>query len=549
MRNCFLTLFLLFSAAIVFSQPAPAPLPETKYKLVVIAHRGNHIKVPENTLESVKEAIKSGADYVEIDLRTTKDGQLVIHHDATVDRMTNGRGNVKDLTLDEIQQLKVADKNKPTKKTYRIPTLSNVLKACKGKINIYLDFKDAGVTETYRQIQEAGMEKQVAVYINAIPQYKEWRKTAPGIPLITSAIEEVKNKEQLAFFLEQGTIEVLDNINDKEMVATANDKGVAVWLDAQSDHEGADEWNQVLQKEIQGIQTNHPEALIAYLNKSGLRNGLGKDMTKEDPYAKYKKKTYRELKNIKYGKAPGDENMFDAYFPKEMQPNARVIVYIHGGGWTGGDKEEFPKQLIEELVGKRGYLVVSMNYRLVKNGNNRFPAQIEDVKKALAFISKNAKKYEYNGNEYALMGGSAGGHLAMLYAYGYDDAKQVKTVIDLWGPTDLTDKAVRSDGSDADKTVINFLGEKDVHAQITKDASPAYHLTKETAVPTILFHGGEDPLVNVSQAENLYKKLQELNIPAQLEIYPGEKHGVGPAAAVDVFAKTFSWLEKYYPAK
>ncbi|HRQ50105.1 MAG TPA: alpha/beta hydrolase, partial [Agriterribacter sp.] len=118
---------------------------------------------------------------------------------------------------------------------------------------------------------------------------------------------------------------------------------------------------------------------------------------------------------------------------------------------TRGDKSEFPRQLIEELVGKRGYIVVSMNYRLVKDGQDRFPAQIEDVTKALAFISKNAGKYEYNGNEYALMGGSAGAHLAMLYAYGYDHAKQVKTVIDLWGPTDFTDKSVRPDGSDADR--------------------------------------------------------------------------------------------------
>src|SRR5690606_26321754 len=105
--------------------------------------------------------------------------------------------------LAEMRQLSVTDKNKPTKKRYRIPTFSDVLKACKGKINIYLDFKDASVTETYRQIRDAGMEKQVAVYINTIRQYKEWRKTAPAIPLITSAIGEVKNKDQLAFFLAQ----------------------------------------------------------------------------------------------------------------------------------------------------------------------------------------------------------------------------------------------------------------------------------------------------------------------------------------------------------
>ncbi|HRQ50104.1 MAG TPA: glycerophosphodiester phosphodiesterase family protein, partial [Agriterribacter sp.] len=332
MRRIFPVLFLLLSACFVFAQEK-VPLPETKHKLAVIAHRGNHVKVPENTVAAVKAAVKSGADYAEIDLRTTKDGYLVIHHDATVDRMTNGTGNIKDLTLAELKQLKVADKNKPTKKTYRIPTFREVLEAAKGKINIYLDFKDAGVAETYRQIADAGMEKQVAVYVNTIPQYREWRKTAPGIPLIASVIEEVKNKDQLLFFLEQGTIEVLDNVSDAEMLAAANDNGVAVWLDVQSDDEAPGQWNGALQKGIQGIQTDHPEALIAYLNRSGLRNGLGKDLTKEDPYAKYKKKTYRELKNIKYGKAPGDANMLDAYFPKEMGPNARVIVYIHGGGW------------------------------------------------------------------------------------------------------------------------------------------------------------------------------------------------------------------------
>ena len=118
MRNWLFTLILFFSTANVLSQAAPAPLPETKYKLVVIAHRGNHIKVPENTLEAVKAAIKSKSDYVEIDLRTSKDGQLVIHHDATVDRMTNGSGNIKDFALTELQELKVSNKNKPAKKKH-----------------------------------------------------------------------------------------------------------------------------------------------------------------------------------------------------------------------------------------------------------------------------------------------------------------------------------------------------------------------------------------------------------------------------------------------
>ena len=324
------------------------------------------------------------------------------------------------------------------------------------------------------------------------------------MPLITSVIDGVTNKEQLSFFLSQGTIEVLGNVYDTAMIATAKDNGVAVWLDVESDDEAPAIWNTAISKGIQGIQTDHPAELVKYLDEKGLRNGLGRNITQADPYAKYRNKNYRELKNIKYGNAPDDQNKFDAYIPNDLKPGAKVILYIHGGGWSGGDKSEFPKQLIEELAGKRGYVVASMNYRLVKDTMNRFPAQIEDVKKVIEFITKNAKKYKYNGDEYALMGGSAGAHLAMLYAYGHDAKKQVKTVVDLWGPTDLTDKSIRPDGSDADNTVIRFLGEKDVNAQITKDASPALFLNKETAVPTILFHGGKDPLVDV-RAENCTK--------------------------------------------
>lgn len=549
MKKIISFLILFFALVHLFAQDKTASLPKTKYKLAVIAHRGDHVKVPENTVASIKEAIKSGADYVELDVRTTKDGYLVLHHDATVNRMTNGQGNVKDITLAEILALNVNNKNKPTKKAYKVPQFAEALNACKGKINIYLDFKDGDVAETLKQIRASAMENQVVVYVNSIAQYKQWRSAAPSMPLITSVIDGVSNKDQLSYFLSQGSIEVLDNISDTAMIATANDNGVAVWLDAQSENENPETWNAVLSKGVQGIQTDHPAALVKYLNEKGLRNGMGRDLTQVDPYAKYRNRTYRELKNIKYGNAPDNQNNFDAYIPNDLKDGAKVIVYIHGGSWSRGDKSELPKQLIEELAGKRGYVVVSTNYRLVKEGQNRFPAQIEDVKKVLEFISKNAKRYKYNGDEFALMGGSAGGHLAMLYAYGYDEKKQVKTVVDLWGPTDLTDKSIRPDGSDADNIVINFLGEKDVNAQITRQASPSWHLTKETAVPTILFHGEKDPLVNVSQAKNLYKKLQDLQVPAVLETYPEEKHGMSPAAAVDVFTKMIAWLEKYYPAK
>ena len=527
-----------------YAQNGLAPLPASKNKFVVIAHRGNHVNVPENTLASYEVAIKSGADYVEVDLRTSKDGFLVIQHDDTIDRMTDGTGKVNEKLLNELKKLQIKN-NKPTDAAvHRIPEFREVLKLCKNRINIYLDFKDADVAETWKQIQAEGMEKQVVVYLNKIPSYKQWRNIAPQMPLMTSLIEDVKNKDQLRFFLGQVKIEALDNIYDQEMVQIAQNEGVGVWLDVQSPSERPQAWDSALQKGVNGVQTDHPEELINYLKKNNWRDGVAKTATSVP-----KKSTYQSLLDVSYGDAEGKDNLLDAYYPDNHNSSTKLIVYIHGGSWNRGDKSEFPKQLIDDLVGEKGYMVVSINYRLVKDGKNLFPAQIEDVKKALAFLSGKAARYGFNGNEFALIGGSAGAHLAMLYAYKHDPKKQVKTVLNLWGPTDLTDKSVRADGSDANNTVIRFLGDADPKSQICVDASPLLHLTKESAVPTISFHGVEDPLVNVSQAENLHKKLQSLGVLTQLELYPKEKHGMSPSAAVDVFAKMIAWLDKQYPAK
>ncbi len=521
------------------AQPPLSPLPAVHNGFVVISHRGNHVKVPENTIAAIQEAIRVGADYVEIDLRTTKDGQLVLSHDATVDRMTDWKGKVRDLTFEEIEKLKVG-KNEGS--VYRVPTFREVLNVCKGRMNIYLDFKDADVEETYRQIEAAGMEKQVVVYLNKPEQYKQWKKAAPAMPLMSSLPDGIKTPEQFRQFLEQAQLEVLDNVYDTALQAVAREKGIALWLDVESADEGPVLWDKALAWNIQGLQTDHPEALVAYLQKTKHRGGpsvSGAESREALP-------SYRKLSDIAYG--PDKENIMDAYIPGEYG-DGKVIVYIHGGGWTGGDKKELPAALIEELTGRRKYLVVSMNYRLVKDGKNIFPAQMEDVSRALKFISDQATKYHYDGNSFALMGGSAGGHLAMLYAYGYDTARQVKTVVDLWGPTDLSDKAVREGNREADSKVVNLLGVADPQAQVCRDASPYYRVSKTSGVPTILFHGEDDPLVDVSQAKKMYEKLLSLGVPVELKVYPHEKHGVGAGAAADVFARTLAWLDKYYPSR
>ncbi len=254
-----------------FAQSPLAPLPVLAHHLAVIAHRGYHLHVPENSIASIEQAIKVGVDFVEIDLRTTKDGYLVLSHDGSVNRMTDGKGNVRDLTLAQIQSLTLHSPDSTDKNVYTIPQFKEVLAACKGRINIYLDFKEADVKETYRQIKEAGMEKQIVVYINRPEQYPQWRAIAPQMPLMASLPRNTTTSAQFEAFMKQTPVEVLDNVTDTALLAMVNQRGVAVWLDVEGPNESPSLWNAVIQKGVQGMQTDHPEALVKYLVAQGKR--------------------------------------------------------------------------------------------------------------------------------------------------------------------------------------------------------------------------------------------------------------------------------------
>jgi glycerophosphoryl diester phosphodiesterase len=271
---CFLFSFVLFICVFQDVLGQQAVIPKSKNALVVIAHRGNHINAPENTLAAYSNAIKAGADYVEIDLRTSKDSQLVIMHDGTVNRMTNGTGKVSSLIWTELQQLKVIDKKHPEWTEQTIPLFSDVLKLCKGKINIYLDFKDADVKATYNALVAAGMQHSVIVYINAAHQFTEWKNIAPQIPLMVSLPDSIKSAAELSSFIKQFQISILDGsytAYNIEMVKTALQNNIPVWPDIQSFNEGPEEWERAINMGFTGLQTDHPEALILFLKNKKLR--------------------------------------------------------------------------------------------------------------------------------------------------------------------------------------------------------------------------------------------------------------------------------------
>jgi glycerophosphoryl diester phosphodiesterase len=271
MKKSISLVILMIGITILHAQKAS--LPVARHKFIVIAHRGDHILVPENTLAAYENGIKNGVDFVEIDLRTTKDSVLVIMHDVTVDRMTNGKGKISDLTYAELKKLQVIDKTKHTIAIYRIPTFEEVLKTCRNKIYIYLDYKDANVQQTYKMIKQYGMEKQIVVYINTSRQYTEWRKIVPAMPLMLSLPEDVKTEAQLDKFLKETPTELLDgDYGDYTTVVlrAAAKAGITAWPDIQGSDEDKN-WNLALGMGFTGLQTDHPAALIGYLKNKGIR--------------------------------------------------------------------------------------------------------------------------------------------------------------------------------------------------------------------------------------------------------------------------------------
>jgi len=266
-------LFVFFTFQLNGQKLSPLTLPITKNNIIVIAHRGDHTVAPENSLLSIQYAIKDEADYVELDIRTTLDGKLVLMHDATVNRMTNGQGKVAEMSYGSIRSLKLFNKNSLYSDTLTVPTFEEALQLCKDKINIYLDFKDADVKKVNEAIAATNMENQIVVYINTLNQYMEWRKKVPTMPLILSLNTKIKDSAEMVAYLNRVNIDILDgnwNEYNKETIKAALSQGVPVWADMQSVKEDEAYWNKGIELALSGIQTDHPKELIEYLKRVSL---------------------------------------------------------------------------------------------------------------------------------------------------------------------------------------------------------------------------------------------------------------------------------------
>ncbi len=249
----------------------PAPYPKKRHKFVVIAHRGDHTQAPENTLEALHNTIADGADYMEVDLRTTKDGHIVIMHDSTVDRMTDGKGKIAEMTLEEFRALHIVDSRFPNRPPEPPPTFEEILQAARGKLYFYLDCKEVDPKQVWGLLKKHKMERAALVYTYG-DDWKRWREECPRLPIMVSPPNGEKTPEALEAWWKTQPVELLDggaNGYTRAMVEAAKRWGVETWPDIQNPGESPEQWGKALELGFQGLQSDHPAQLIAYLKSIG----------------------------------------------------------------------------------------------------------------------------------------------------------------------------------------------------------------------------------------------------------------------------------------
>lgn len=241
---------------------------------------------------------------------------------------------------------------------------------------------------------------------------------------------------------------------------------------------------------------------------------------------------YTAQLDVVYTQGPGWQQKMDLYLaPKEKGP-VPIVINIHGGGWNHGTKES---QTGFNSFFKAGFAVANIEYRLTPQATA--PAAVEDARCALLYIIKNAAALNIDVNKIVVMGGSAGGHLALMTGLlandhrfdtncpGVDNVK-VAAIIDKYGIADVNDWAYGPNITS--KSATRWLGDKSTDAAFIKSVSPVTYISKNSP-PTFIVHGDADPVVPYQESVDLHKRLEEAGVKTVFITVPGGQHGKFPA--------------------
>ncbi|MBX7245541.1 MAG: alpha/beta hydrolase [Candidatus Sumerlaeaceae bacterium] len=261
--------------------------------------------------------------------------------------------------------------------------------------------------------------------------------------------------------------------------------------------------------------------------------------------------------NVVYGTADGQDLLMDVLFPptdmSTSTPAPRAaIIFVHGGGWAGGDKKDF-NRIATELVG-RGFVGFNVNYRLVKPNANKWPAQIDDCQLAVRWIRAHAVQYNIDPDSLGAMGGSAGGHLVSLL--GTTDTRttesvefpdwssRVNCVVDLFGPSDLTeDFPTTGIIGNVQQIVENLFGKPMAEVkEIAREASPITHVAN--AVPFLIFQGDKDTIVLPPQSTRFHAALQKAGKDSKLVMMKDVGHNINTMKMDEFYAECVAFYRK-----
>ena len=264
--------------------------------------------------------------------------------------------------------------------------------------------------------------------------------------------------------------------------------------------------------------------------------------------------------SITYGKAGNTELKLDLARP-QGDGSFPAIVFIHGGGWAGGDRQGYRGQIQE--AARRGYVAVTIDYRLMKFDQAKketttatpiFPAQIHDAKAAIRWVRANAQKYHVNSDRIGVTGGSAGGHLSLLVGLASPTANlegdsgnpgqssRVQAVVNTFGPTEMVGCYEKSSVAWIFRL---FLGGAPSEApERYKAASPVTYVSKD-APPVLTLHGDKDALVPVEQAKMLDEKMKAVGASHALMVFRGQGHGFQAEADKKAWNATWEFFDRH----
>jgi acetyl esterase/lipase len=237
---------------------------------------------------------------------------------------------------------------------------------------------------------------------------------------------------------------------------------------------------------------------------------------------------YTAKLNEVYVTATGWEGKMDLYLPPKNGNPVPVIINIHGGGWNHGKKES---QTGFSTFFKAGFAVANIEYRLT--GEATAPAAVEDARCALVYIVSNAKSLNIDADKIVVIGGSAGGHLALMAGLlgnnklfdtnctGNQTVK-VAAIIDKYGITDVWDWAYGKDITS--KSAVKWLGGKAKDSVFAKSVSPIHYVDAKSP-PVLIIHGNADSTVPYQHSVNLYSKLKSVKVFTEFITVEGGGHG------------------------